>query len=73
MWPNDFPDWESDFWRDLLDNRYDQYMGTPTGRFHADPYPEDIGDTVEGVSPYWTEDTLVGEIVEEEPKALTGK
>jgi hypothetical protein len=68
MFPTNFS-----FWDVLME---DMRVNPESYAQHAKDEPftaEDIGDVVEEVSPYWTEDTLVGEIVEEEPKALTGK
>lgn len=83
MYPKDMPAWESDFWRDLLDEANDRPMGAKSGRFASGGWHVpteqyyDFDDMPsawvepEHVSEYWTEDTLVGEIVEDEPLEIS--
>jgi hypothetical protein len=62
------PSWEGDFWAELMEEQGvfmdDRPMGATTGRFAATGGPE-------GMSPYWTDDTLVGEIVEDEQLGIS--
>lgn len=83
MPPEDMPKWESDFWVDLMnDTGVGRPMGSTTGRAEFTGYPDEFfydnhkdmfGDPHYGgaVKTYWTPDTLVGEIVEDEPLGIS--
>lgn len=56
------PGWESDFWRDLMEEQ--NVYGVPDPTFYG-------GAEKAKTSPYWTPDTLVGEIVEDDQPCIT--
>jgi hypothetical protein len=65
MNPGRMPHWERDFWATLMEDQGVFYKSGPEAFTYEDRIPQEPF-----VSPYATEDMLIGEIVEEEPLCI---